>query len=268
MHNTIFHSPFRDLAGSIFLTLSPELHRSQLTALIAENINQILDQPKNIKVIYDNYQEIDVMNSLETALPDVALSPYSTTFFYVTKTEINNLVSRYNDLNWASYRDDFDIDLYESEDKEIFINLLLNSFAVNFGKDESGKTVVTINESKQKYILDNFDINIANPDMQTYIIRSKVGEIVGSFSLTRIAGEVQLSAVAGRFVDSGSQIAYSGGKKLPLLSAAFVEVFEHNENYSDLETLSFSNSKPSVIKFYSDLGFDINTSRKGVMIEL
>jgi hypothetical protein len=268
MQNTLFHLTFRDLAGSIFLTLPQELHRSQLTALIAENSYEILDQPKNIKVIYDNYEESEVANALLTALPDVSLSPYSTTFFHLTKTEINNLVSQYNDLNWASYHDDFEINLYEDEDKKTLINLLLNSFAVNFAKDEKSKTIITDNESKQKYILNNFDTNIANPDMRTYIIRSKIGEIVGSFSLTRIAGEVQLSSVAGRFLDSGSQVAYSGGKKLPLLSAAFVEIFEHDENYSDMETLSFSNSKSSVIKFYLDLGFDINTNRKGIMIEL
>jgi hypothetical protein len=268
MTSNQFHPPFRDLAGSIFLTLPSGLHRSQLTALIAENTGEIYTQPKNIKVIYDDYNKTEVESSLDVALPEVTLSPYSTTFFCVTKAEINNLVSQYNDLNWGSYRDDFTIDTYEVEDKEVLLNLLLNSFAVNFGKDSEGKTVISINEAKQKYILENFDINIANPDMKTFIIRSNSGEIVGSFSLTMIAGEVQLSAVAGRFLDSGNYHGYQGGKKLPLLSAAFVETFEHDENYSEIVTLSFSNSKASVIKFYADLGFDINTRRKGVMIEL
>jgi hypothetical protein len=268
MTNNQFHPPFRDLAGSIFLTLPSGLHRSQLTALIAENTGEIYNQPKSIKVIYDDYNKTEVESALDGALPEVTLSPYSTTFFCVTKTEINNLVSQYNDLNWGSYRDDFVIDLYAPEDKEILMNLLLNSFAVNFGKDADGKTTISVNEAKQKYILENFDENIVNPDMKTFIIRTNNGEIVGSFSLTTIAGEVQLSAVAGRFVDSGNYRAYQGGKKLPLLSAAFVETFEHDENYSEVETLSFSNSKPSVIKFYSDLGFDINTRRKGVRIEL
>jgi hypothetical protein len=268
MTDTQFHKPFRDLAGSIFLTLPSDLHRSQLTGLISENSQDILNQPKNIKVIYDDYAKTEVEGALVAALQDITLSPYSTTFFCVTKTEINNLVSQYNDLNWGSYRDDFTIEAYEPENKEVLMNLLLNSFAVNFNKNTEGKTIISINEEKQKYIQENFDANISNQDMKTFIIRASNGEIVGSFSLTIIAGEVQLSAVAGRFVDFGSHQAYQGGKKLPLLSAAFVETFEHDENYSEIETLSFSNSKPSVIKFYSDLGFEINPRRNGVMVEL
>jgi hypothetical protein len=268
MQNTSFYQPFRDLAGSIFLTLPSGLHRSQLTTVIAKNSDDIINQPKNIKIIYDDYDKTEIESVLLGALPDVTLTEYATTFFCVTKTEINNLVSQYSDLNWASYRDEFMIEMYELEDKDVLINLLLNSFAVNFTKDIEGKTSITTNDVKQRYILENFDINIANPDMKTFIVRSNNGKIVGSFSLTQIAGEVQLSAVAGRFVDSVKEKAYLGGKKLPLLSSAFVEVFEHDENYSEIETLSFSNSKSSVVKFYSDLGFDINTKRKGIMVEL
>jgi hypothetical protein len=268
MPTAIFHPPFCDLAGSIFLTLMPGLDLQNLSSLISENKYSISSQPNKLKVIFDNYDLDTVQSEFENRFPLSKITPYNSIFFKLTKDEVKGLLVKSSQLNWSNYQDEFEIKPYSPGQKDILINILLNSFAVNFGRNAEGKSIITNNETKQKYILENFDKHSSNPDLHTFIIYSRSGEVVGTFGLTVVGQEIQLSAVAGRFVDTQGAKGYKGAKKLPLISAAFVEVFVNHEGFVDIDTLTFSNSKPSVIQFYSDLGFDNNAERKGFIFEV
>jgi hypothetical protein len=267
MSYSIFHPPFCDLAGSIFLTLPSGLELSQLSVLLTQNQDSIIRQPNKLKVIFDNYDMDTVQSEFENHFLGSIITPYNSNFFKLTKSEVKKLISKSPQLDWNNYQSEFEIKSYSIDQKAVLLNILLNSFAVNFSRDKDGKSVITTNEAKQKYILENFEKHSNNPDLHTFIIYSKAGEVVGTFGLTVVGGEVQLSAVAGRFVDSNSFKGYKGAKKLPLISAAFVEIFANHKAFVDIETLTFSNSKPSVVRFYFDLGFDNNLDRKGFIVE-
>jgi hypothetical protein len=268
MSYPIFYSPFCDLAGSIFLTLPSGLDLQSLSSAISQNQKAIITQPNKLKVIFDNYNLDTIESEFENHFLNCKITPYNSNFFKLTKSEVKALLVKSTQLDWQIYKSEFEIKPYSTDQKEFLLNILLNSFAVNFGRDINGKSVITINETKQKYILENFEKHSNNLDLHTFIIYSKIGEVVGTFGLTVVGQEAQLSSVAGRFVDSSEYKGYKGAKKLPLISAAFVEIFANHEIFVDIETLTFSNSKPSVIQFYSDLGFDNNIDRKGFIFEV
>lgn len=263
---TKFDIPFADLAGSIFLTLPSGLHILQLKTLIQNNLEVIYQRKNKIKVIFDNYNLEDI-KSIFDDIPSLDIGDYNSHFFKLTKDEIVGLKIKSPQLDWQNYSNEFIIKKYHSNQKEILLNILLNSFAVNFSKDKTGKSIITTNKIKQKYILENFGRNSQNSDLNTFIIYSKLGEIVGTFGLTVVGNEVQLTAVAGRFEEFKNFKPYSEAKKLPLISAAFVETFGSSSTFELYNNLTFSNSKASVIKFYSDLGFKDNTYRKGFIID-
>lgn len=268
MSANIFYPPFCDLAGSIFLTLPSGLDLQGVSSLISQNQESITDQPAKLKVIFDGY-DLDIMqNQFYNHFSGSTITSYNSNFFKLTKDEVRALLSKSPQLDWNNYQDEFEIKPYTLDQKDILINILLNSFSVNFTRDDEGKSVTTNNEIKRKYILKNFEKHSNNLDLYTFIIYSKLGEVVGTFGLTMVGGELQLSAVAGRFVDFNHYKGYKGSKKLPLISAAFVEIFANQKIFKDIEALTFSNSKPSVIQFYSDLGFENNLERKGFIIEL
>jgi hypothetical protein len=267
MSSHTFYPPFCDLAGSIFLTLPSGLDLQNLSALISENKALITTQPNKLKVIFDNYDLDTVQSEFENRFQGAKITPYNSNFFKLTKDQVKALFFKSPQLDWTGYQGEFIIKPYSRDQKEILINILLNSFAVNFTRDEEGKSVITTNETKSKYILENFEKHSSNPNLHTFIVYSKAAEVVGTFGLTVVGGEVQLSAVAGRFVDFEKYVGYKGAKKLPLISAAFVEVFTNHEDFVDIKALTFSNSKPSVIQFYNDLRFDNNLERKGFIID-
>jgi hypothetical protein len=266
--STTFYPPFCDLAGSIFLTLPSDLDLQHLYFLISENQEIISNQPNKLKVIFDNYDLATIQSQLGNCFKGCKITPYNSNFFKLHKDNLSNLITKSSKLNWQNYENEFEIKPYSTDQKEILLNILLNSFAVNFTRDDSGKSVITSNKVKEKYILENFEKHIANSNLFTFIIYSKIGEIVGTFGLTLTGNEVQLSSVAGRFVDFSNFRIFVGEKKLPVISAAFVEMFKSHEPFVGLKTLTFSNSKLSVIKFYSELGFDNNDIRKGFILEI
>jgi hypothetical protein len=268
MPTTLFHPPFCDLAGSVFLTLPASLSLQNLSSSISDNKQSIACQPNKLKVIFDNYDIDTVQSEFENRFPACKITAYNSTFFKLSKDEVKALLTKSPQLNWENYKLEFAIKAYSSDQKQILLNILTNSFAVNFGRDDLGKSVITTNGIKKKYILDNFDSHIINPDLHSFIVYSKAREIVGTFGLTVVGDEVQLSAVAGRFVEFGSFKGYRGAKKLPLISAAFAEIFANHQAFAAIQTLTFSNSKQSVVQFYTDLGFDLNTSRKGFIVEI
>jgi hypothetical protein len=268
MYTSVFHPPFCDLAGSVFLTLPSGLDLQNLSAIISKNKEIITNQPNKLKIIFDRYYIGTVQSGFENYFLGCKISPYNSNFFKLTKDEVKALLVKSPALDWNSYISEFEIKAYSQDQKGILLNILLNSFAVNFTRDAEGKSVITSNNSKQKYILDNFEKHSTNPGLHTFVIYSKAGEVVGTFGLTIIGDEIQLSAVAGRFVDTEHTKGFEGAKKLPLISAAFVEVFAKHEIFAGIETMTFSNSKASVIQFYSDLGFGVNSKRKGFIFEI
>jgi hypothetical protein len=263
-----FYKPFADLAGSIYLTLPANLQTQQIYELVSHNKAIIFDQPNKVKVIFDNYITDEVENIFGLVDDNLIFTPYNSHFFILSRSEIKKTLAKSAILDWQYYSKDFFIDIYNPRDKAILVNILDNSFAVVFGKSDKGLTTVSNHEIKQRYILDNFDKHIANLDLKTFIIRSKIGQIVGTFGLTVVGAEVQLSAVAGRFVDSGDIKSYTGDKKLPIISAAFVEIFASQIDFAKYDKLTFSNSKPTVIKFYSELGFEDNLVRNGFLFQV
>jgi hypothetical protein len=268
MSISTFHQPFCDLAGSIFLTMPSGLGLQNLSTLISENKDLISNQPNKLKVIFDNYNLNAVQSEFESRFLNCKITPYNSNFFKLTKTEVKGLLLKSPQLDWSGYKNEFAIKAYSTDQKEVLTNILLNSFAVNFARDGDGKSVITTNEIKQNYILENFETHSSNPNLHTFIIYSKAGEVVGTFGLTVVGDEVQLSAVAGRFLEFESYKGYKGAKKLPVISAAFVEVFANYCVFADIQTLTFSNSKSSVVQFYSELGFDFNRNRKGFIIDI
>ena len=268
MSQNTFNPPFADLAGSIFLTLPSNLDLQELSNLIDYNKDILLKQLNKLKVIFDNY-DLDSMQLLFVSYFEKAeITLYNSNFFKLTKSEIDKLILKSPQLDWDNYSSEFKIKPYSLDQKEILLNILINSFAVNFSRNIEGKSVITPNLNKQRYILDNFEKHCSNEDLQTFLVYAKSGEVVGTFGLNIIGGEVQLSAVAGRFVDFGNYIGYKGARKLPLISAAFVQIFKTHFTFIDCNKLTFSNSKPSVIEFYSNLGFENNLERKGFILSL
>ena len=268
MSNHTFYQPFCDLAGSVFLTLPSGLDLQQLFALMSENKQLIACQPNKIKTIFDNYDLNQVQSEFANCFTGSKITPYNSNFFKLDKNEIEDLLAQSPELNWSNYQNEFVIKPYSLDQKDVLINILVSSFAVNFDRDSVGKSIVTTNNLKRKYILENFDKHSSNPNLYTFVIYTKTGEVVGTFGLTIVGSEVQLSAVAGRFVETENRKSYKRTKKLPIISAAFVEIFANRENFKNIQCLTFSNSKPSVIQFYQELGFYNNTARKGFILEI
>ncbi len=263
---TNFKPPFADLAGSIFFTLPPNLALHELSNLISQSKDKLLQQPTKLKVIFDNYDPQLIYSEFVQIFGKGKIVEYNSNFFKLNKADIVELLTKNPQLNWQNYSDEFVIKEYTPNQKNILINLLLNSFAVNFCRDIEGKSFVTSNPSKQRYIFENFEKHSQNQDLKIFLVYARSGEVVGTFGLNTFGDEVQLSAVAGRFVDFENHTGYKGAKKLPVISAAFVHTFNTLSSFCKFGSLAFSNSKPSVIEFYSNLGFKNNLERKGFIL--
>lgn len=279
--------PFYDLAGSSFLTLPSNLSLINLRQVLINSKDLILARNitsnNKIKVIFDNYNLQDINNILTEVFVNNQILSYSTNFFKVNKqiqqqfSPNQSLKSNLNlnlkpELDWQNYCKAFitktlgltkQINKPTNQQLDIIHNLLVNSFATTINQENNQNQHIK-NQTKANYINRYFTLDITNPNMKSFIVESKEGNIVGSYSLTIIDKEVQLSAVAGR---SSLDNSYKNGKKLPILSASIIYEFETNPFFAKCEDLTFSNSKKPVADFYNKLGIISNPNRQGLIIK-
>ncbi len=252
---------YQDLSGGIFATITapkdifnPDFV-VQVRAFLAIDKVRILSD-------YTNQQEIkDKINST-FLIPNstLQLNPYSTNFFAVQMKDLEHNIFTSSELDWEKYRQEFAVIKIETNNSQmlsILSNFLTTSFAVDHNK--KSLTFGQVKESRKQSILDNLSINIHNKFIQTFLILTRSGDVVGCFSLANVLDECQLSNVAGLCTLPNN---YSG-KKLGVLCSAIVNEYYTNEFFSAAKSLTFSNSKETVANLYSNLGFEKNKNRTG-----
>ena len=93
--------------------------------------------------------------------------------------------------------------------------------------------------------------------------QSKKFEVVGVFSFLKIGNEVQLHYTAGKTTLTNNFV----GKKLPILTAAMLDILKNSPNYQKTKKLTFSNKDESVSKAYESVGFELLQNRKCLLIK-
>ena len=247
-------TPFTDLACSRFLTIPTNLDSSSLVEFIERQ-----EFENKTKIIFDNYDSKFVEQNVLSSNQNLIVKPYNSNFFIFDRGHAQDFLN--NEL-----LADFNITEINFEDKEnigIVKNLLKSSFAVKISKDENGKTIFEERREKAEEILANFDLSFTRDGLKTFLVKSKLGEIVGCYSLIKVGEEVQLSGVAGRTTLPNSY----QGKKLIILCQAMVSSFLNTKDFDNSTFLTLSNSKEPVAKMYADLGIPKNITRKGLLVQ-
>ena len=245
---------FTDLAGSHFLTIPSNLDSTSLNNFLKE---QSFDS--KTKLIFDNYDPNFVEQFILASNPKLIIKPYNSNFFIFDRKEAEAFLNPETMADFAITK----IVFGDLENIEIIKNLLKNSFAVKISKDDNGKTTFEENPEKTKELLGNFNFRFEQDGLKTFLVKSKLGEIVGCYSLIKIGGEVQLSGVSGRTTMPNSY----QGKKLIILCQAMISSFLNTVDFDDIQFLTLSNSKIPVAQMYSDLGIPTNTTRKGLLVQ-
>ena len=194
----------------------------------------------------------------------------------------------------------------ENIDFQIAMNFFLTSFGSNFGKDLNGKTKLTPDLKAQNDIKElvinacqnkknkiflvksrsqpssnlTFGQNSSNlsnnpPDSKNNQDNAKKNinleleklpnefEFIGAFSFLEIESEVQLHYTAGKTTLPNDY----KGKKLPILTAAMLDILVNSPNYKQVKKLTFSNKDQIVSKAYESVGFELLPTRQCILIK-
>ena len=194
----------------------------------------------------------------------------------------------------------------ENTDFQIAMNFFLTSFGSNFGKDLNGKTKLTPDLKAQNDIKElvinacqnkknkiflvklrsqpssnlTFGQNSSNlsnnpPDSKNNQDNAKKNinleleklpnefEFIGAFSFLEIESEVQLHYTAGKT----TLLNDYKGKKLPILTAAMLDILVNSPNYKQVKKLTFSNKDQIVSKAYESVGFELLPTRQCILIK-
>ena len=250
-----------DLAGSQFLTAKSIDPFDDIRPFLKSKF----EPSQKYRLLVDNFIDTDIAEWVVANFPKVAVQPYTTTFYRFLRETSQSFLTKFPVLDASLLATDFDcirIDEKDLESKNIIQNLIENSFGVSFKATENGTKEISANESKIQKLQSKFDTLWNQPKNHKYLVKTKTGEIVGTFTLTKVEFEVQLSAVAGR---SNLQNTFTG-KKLPILCAFVVQQFLQEKDFAKCDILTFSNSKEPVAQMYSSLGFEENPERCGVIL--
>jgi hypothetical protein len=251
---------FTDLAGSNFLTIPNELKRDSILELFTE---LKLAKYNKIKIIFDNYDPEFISNLISNFANNsnlsISISQYNSNFFVFNREESITWLDNYSIASLVVEH----IKLSDFENIEIVKNLLVNSFAIKITKDNESKTVFEDDILRSDSILGKFEKSFSQDGLNTFLVKSEQGDIVGCYSLIKIGNEVQLSGVAGR---TSLKNSYKG-KKLIMLCQSMIHSFLNSEDFSDVKYLTLSNSKKPVAQMYSELNIPKNNNRKGLLVE-
>ncbi len=245
---------FTDLACSNFLKIPSNLDSVRLKEFVEK---QNFDS--KTKLIFNEYNPDFIEQTILTLNPKLNVKPYNSNFFILDRRQAKEFLNQELLEGFTV----FEIDEKDKENLEIIKNLLTSSFAVKIYKDENGKTIFEEKPERAEEVLINFENNYKQTGLKTFLVKSKLGEIVGCFSLIRIANEVQLSGVAGRTTLPNSYT----GKKLVILCQAMISSFLKSTDFEDVQFLTLSNSKTPVAQIYAELGIPKNTTRKGLLVK-
>ncbi len=194
----------------------------------------------------------------------------------------------------------------ENIDFQIAMNFFLTSFGSNFGKDLNGKTKLTPDLKAQNDIKELVIKAYQNKKNKIFLVKSKSQpssnltfgqnssnlsnnpldsknnqdnakkninlelekltnefEFVGAFSFLEIESEVQLHYTAGKTTFPNDY----KGKKLPILTAAMLDILANSPNYKQVKKLTFSNKDQIVSKAYESVGFELLPTRQCILVK-
>jgi hypothetical protein len=251
---------FTDLAGSHFLTIP----KNASEELIIESLSYLrLTKTSKIKVIFDTYDLSFIYGLLVEFANNsnfkINIEPYNSNFFVFNREQARIWLDNNPLQNFVTKQ----ILCQDSDNIEVVKNLQVNSFAIKITKGVDAKTVIEDDEIRAKAILDKFEGSYTQKGLKTYLVKSKLNEIVGCFSLIKTGNEVQLSGVAGRTNLNNS----FKGKKLIILCHEMLCCFLSEQEFKDTDYLTLSNSKLPIAQMYLDLNIPKNESRKGLLFQ-
>ena len=251
---------FADLSGAVFVTIRDYSVFEDVN--FAKDIVKWLKNSK-VRLLFDGLDTDIVIDKLNYLSLNLKIEEYTTSFFAVKRLDLEHKIWQDTELDWDNFRQDFltiKVETNDQESVDILTNFLITSFGVDWNKNSLSYAQPKLN--RQTQIQDQLQQNLKNNFMQSFLVINKSGQLVGCFSLTNVMGECQLSNVAGL---STFENTYQK-PKLAILCSAIVNEFYTNEFYSGSDSLTFSNSKLPVATKYSNLGFESNVSRKGLII--
>lgn len=218
--------------GTLYITLDGE---SFDYLDLKTKISIFLDIHAKVKIIITLP---DLRKSLHSDVQkDFNLSTHPTTFFHL------DLDSIPSDLVWNKYRGSFNIVLVDGSNLDIFKNFITTSYNKDLNKI-------------------NWEQVMSQDNLQNYLVQEKTTlEFVGSFSLGLAGDTIQLQSVAGR----SNKYTFEGGKKLPILTAASLEVAKSQGNLD--KDFIFTSSKEKLAKLYGELGFEVTTHYQTWVLE-
>ncbi len=266
--------PIFDLAGSVFLTIPSGLSLDRIVELINDLEANLLGQNTKIKVVFDAYTSADITRCFEIIAQarelNITIEPYDSHFFSISRDEANSLVN--SDMRFWEFGQEFITFqvLPNSDDYGVIKQLLIDSYGVYFQREP--KAIIP-RPDKIAFFENNLERLLADELINCFVVKSKVGEIVGTYCLSALSydnnskpwKEVQLTAVAGRYTGNNN---FTKTKKLPLICTSLVREFANNPIFADFDTLTLSNSKKPVAQMYTDYGFERNVHRQGIIVSV
>ena len=240
------------------------------------DLETLLVNNKKIRILWDEPTvpeeincELIIRENLtklkQEKLPNLVISDYKTVFYLLNKKDVTNKITDYPIVNWQNYSD-FQCQKISPNSSEIDIveNFFLNSNGSVFLR-ESGKTQIKPNQQMQEEILKQLPTALQSLTNSIFLVSSKSqSNYVGAFSLLRVNfNEIQLHYTSG----ISTLKNFYDGKKMPILMAAMLDLFQNNELYKDVQLLTFSNKDPIVSQLYQSLGFEIFPNRKCLIVK-
>lgn len=265
--------------STFFLIIPNNLSPNSFNKALIEYKNKF-EENCEVRIIWDKIGcELEIKKKLQEIIcknskNKFEILDYKTNFFRFDRNNLTELLKQKPELNWQKYQTEFSYEEISKEDfskKEVFKNFMLNSFGVNFIK-ENNKMICQTNSKKQKKIQGNFEIIWQNPSLKMILVSKKkiqgnfnqidAQEFVGCYCLTSVYQDLQLYSVAGI-----SNLKMCSEKKLPILMSSLVNIFAKDTTYQKCKKLTLSNSKSKVAKIYENLGASPNPERAGFVVQ-
>lgn len=249
--------------GSYYVAASKVISELNLNEGL-QKLTSVIKKTSKTRVIWDNPNlDTTFTNYANSLLPSVTHKAYETNFFEIKRTQVQSLTTENSLLDLNQYSQKFGIKETTITDIDIIKDFMFSSFGVKF-KLENEKTITLADDSKRTRIMEGLSLSLQNPLVKGYLIHTEDCVPCGFFALANLGDDVELHSVAGL----SSYPPVAGVRKLQLIMAATLQIFEKDSDYTDCLTLTFSNSKEKVTQMYKDLGFLLSNTRKGLIFEI
>ena len=257
------------MGRTYYLSLPSNLDSQSLVQIIW-NLKDLLQNNKKIRILWDTSTEFEpiIKKTLEKLkdekLPNLNIQDYKTVFYSLKRENLVKHLEEYSSVNWQNYSE---FDYQKAAPNSKHIDILENFFLTSNGSDFvqlNGKTEIRPNLEMQKEILKQLPIALQSPTNSMFLVQKNLQQYVGAFSLLQVnSEEIQLHYTSGK---STLENIYSG-KKMPILMAAMLDLFQNSPIYKNIQILTFSNKDPMVSKLYQSLGFEILATRKCLIVK-